>query len=141
MGGLFSGPQCRTSDANAFQFIHVKKASAGSSAAFFYDTITQNRVVIFSKTTCPYCDIVKCIFSELHVPFKVVELDKRNDGIQLQYILTEMTSLKTVPKVFINGACIGGGSDTVMLHSKGRLLDLVNECTSDSVMEGRCVFL
>ncbi|GCC42988.1 hypothetical protein chiPu_0026900, partial [Chiloscyllium punctatum] len=60
------------------------------------DTITQNRVVIFSKTTCPYCDIVKNIFADLGIPYKAIELDLRNDGVHLQYILTEMTGIKTV---------------------------------------------
>ncbi|XP_055498301.1 uncharacterized protein LOC129701220 [Leucoraja erinacea] len=129
MGGLFSASQqCQPyTDATAFQIIH--------------DIITANRVVIFSKTTCPYCDIVKSIFTELGIPYKSIELDLRNDGMHLQYILTEMTGIKTVPKVFINGTCIGGGADTVLLHSRGRLTDLVNECASNSVMEGICILL
>ncbi|XP_038650813.1 glutaredoxin 2 isoform X2 [Scyliorhinus canicula] len=129
MGGIFSGPQaCQSfTDATAFQIIH--------------DTITQNRVVIFSKTSCPYCDIVKNIFTDLGIPYKAIELDLRNDGVHLQCILTEMTGIKTVPKVFINGTCIGGGSDTVLLHSKGRLLAMVNECGPNSAIEGICILL
>ncbi|XP_059840704.1 glutaredoxin 2 [Hypanus sabinus] len=129
MGGLFSGSQsCQANtDATAFQII--------------YDAITTNQVVIFSKTTCPYCDIVKNIFTELGIPYRAIELDLRRDGVHLQRILIEMTGIKTVPKVFINGTCIGGGADTILLHSKGRLLDLVNQHNSNSVIEGVCILL
>ncbi|XP_069793936.1 uncharacterized protein [Narcine bancroftii] len=97
MGGLFSGSQaCEPyTDAVAFQIIH--------------DAITTNRVVIFSKTTCPYCDIVKCIFTELGVPYRAIELDLRSDGVHLQYILTEMTGIKTVDRRLNRGLKIMRG--------------------------------
>lgn len=33
-----------------------------------------------------------------------------------------------VPRVFINGNCIGGGSDTKQLHQQGKLLPLIEQC-------------
>lgn len=33
-----------------------------------------------------------------------------------------------VPRVFINGQCIGGGSDTKQLHQQGKLLPLIEQC-------------
>lgn len=35
-----------------------------------------------------------------------------------------------VPRVFINGNCIGGGSDTKQLHQQGKLLPLIEQCAS-----------
>ena len=34
-----------------------------------------NKVVVFSKTTCPYCAKVKELFKSLNEPILVVELD------------------------------------------------------------------
>lgn len=33
-----------------------------------------------------------------------------------------------VPRVFINGNCIGGGSDTKQLHQQGKLVPLIEQC-------------
>lgn len=33
-----------------------------------------------------------------------------------------------VPRVFVNGNCIGGGSDTKRLHQEGKLLPLIEQC-------------
>lgn len=33
-----------------------------------------------------------------------------------------------VPRVFVNGNCIGGGSDTKQLHQQGKLLPLIEQC-------------
>ncbi|KAA3470876.1 glutaredoxin-C4-like [Gossypium australe] len=53
-------------------------SSADSSeAAFVKKTISAHKIVIFSKSYCPYCRKAKSVFKELkQVPF-VVELDER----------------------------------------------------------------
>ncbi|MBA0553746.1 hypothetical protein Gohar_006649, partial [Gossypium harknessii] len=53
-------------------------SSADSSeAAFVKKTISAHKIVIFSKSYCPYCRKAKSVFKELkEVPF-VVELDER----------------------------------------------------------------
>ena len=33
-----------------------------------------------------------------------------------------------VPRVFINGVCIGGGNETRQLHKRGLLLPLLESC-------------
>jgi glutaredoxin 3 len=43
------------------------------------------------------------------------------DGDDYCDILGEMTGADTVPRVFINGECIGGGDDTEKLEKKGEL--------------------
>uniref|UniRef100_A0A8C7VHU5 Glutaredoxin-2, mitochondrial n=1 Tax=Oncorhynchus mykiss TaxID=8022 RepID=A0A8C7VHU5_ONCMY len=84
--------------------------------------VSHNCIVIFSKTTCPYCKMAKNVFNEIGATYKVIELDEHNDGRRLQEALAQMTGARTVPRVFINGNCIGGGSDTKELHQKGKLL-------------------
>jgi glutaredoxin 3 len=43
------------------------------------------------------------------------------DGDDYCDILGEMTGADTVPRVFIDGECIGGGDDTEKLEKKGEL--------------------
>ncbi|KAG7220044.1 hypothetical protein INR49_018461, partial [Caranx melampygus] len=94
----------------------------------FQEVVSQNCVVIFSKTTCPYCKMAKNVFNEIGATYKVVELDEHNDGRRLQEALAQMTGARTVPRVFINGNCIGGGSDTKQLHQQGKLVPLIEQC-------------
>uniref|UniRef100_A0A8C5E2R5 Glutaredoxin-2, mitochondrial n=1 Tax=Gouania willdenowi TaxID=441366 RepID=A0A8C5E2R5_GOUWI len=88
----------------------------------FMKATTLNCVVIFSKTTCPYCKMAKNVFNEIGANYKVVELDEHGDGRRMQEALAKITGARTVPRVFINGNCIGGGSDTKQLHQQGKLV-------------------
>ena len=47
--------------------------------------IDANRVVVFSKSYCPFCDLAKTVLKDAGAskPF-VVELDERNDSNDLQ---------------------------------------------------------
>ncbi|KAK6191354.1 hypothetical protein SNE40_003068 [Patella caerulea] len=98
-------------------------------AVYVQNTIDSNCVVIFSKTYCPYCDTAKKIFSKLQVSPKIIELDNIEGGSQMQNILEHMTNARTVPRVFINGKCIGGASETKSLNNSGKLQSLLNDCS------------
>ncbi|KAK5930434.1 glutaredoxin 2 isoform X1 [Gymnodraco acuticeps] len=102
---------------------------AGSSCVqHVQEMVSQNCVVIFSKSTCPYCKMAKNVFNEIGATYKVIELDEHNDGRRMQEALAQMTGARTVPRVFINGNCIGGGSDTKQLHQQGKLRPLIEQC-------------
>ncbi|KAL4529268.1 hypothetical protein Ndes2526A_g04067 [Nannochloris sp. 'desiccata'] len=82
-----------------------------------------NRVVVFSKSYCGHSRRAKSIM-ERHLGstgFKVVELDQREDGSDIQDYLLELTGGRTVPRVFIDGAFIGGADDTAALEGTGKL--------------------
>jgi glutaredoxin 3 len=91
-------------------------------------TISDNCVVIFSKTSCSYCTMAKQIFHDMNVNYKVVELDKLDYGSQFQDALYKLTGGRTLPRIFVNGAFIGGAADTHILHKEGKLLPLVHQC-------------
>lgn len=55
------------------------------------------------------------------VKAEVIELDGRADADEIQSVLGELTGARTVPRVFIGGKCIGGGSDTQQLDKEGTL--------------------
>ncbi|XP_054512865.1 glutaredoxin 2 isoform X3 [Pan troglodytes] len=92
------------------------------------ETISDNCVVIFSKTSCSYCTMAKKLFHDMNVNYKVVELDLLEYGNQFQDALYKMTGERTVPRIFVNGTFIGGATDTHRLHKEGKLLPLVHQC-------------
>ncbi|KAM3914282.1 glutaredoxin 2 [Leptodactylus fuscus] len=96
------------------------------------ETVSQNCVVIYSKTSCPYCKMAKDAFNSINVNYKTIELDEIDNGRQLQEALHQMTGAWTVPRVFVNGTCIGGGSETRKLNQEGKLLKLVQQCNITS---------
>ncbi|KAM5238864.1 glutaredoxin 2 [Ctenodactylus gundi] len=102
--------------------------SANTPMKEIQETISDNCVVIFSKTSCSYCTMAKKIFHDMNVNYKVVELDMLEYGSQFQDALCNMTGERTVPRIFVNGTFIGGATDTHRLHKEGKLLPLVHQC-------------
>lgn len=51
----------------------------------------------------------------------MIELDEIDDGNEYQQVLGQITNVRSVPRVFINGECIGGGDDTEKLDRSGDL--------------------
>ncbi|KAJ0882242.1 putative thioredoxin-disulfide reductase [Helianthus annuus] len=109
--------------------IHAMTASFGSRLEeSVKKTVTDNPVVVYSKTWCSYSSEVKSLFNRLGVEPLVVELDQMGaQGPQLQKVLERLTGQHTVPNVFIGGKHIGGCTDTVKLHRKGELEGLLAE--------------
>ncbi|XP_068599881.1 glutaredoxin 2 [Brachionichthys hirsutus] len=106
------------------------EGSAAACVQYVQEVVSQNCVVIFSKSTCPYCRMAKNVFNDIGAIYKVIELDEHDDGRRLQETLAHLTGARTVPRVFINGKCIGGGSDTKALHQQGKLLPLIEKCAA-----------
>ncbi|KAJ4883547.1 Glutaredoxin-C4 [Raphanus sativus] len=103
----------------------ISMVSASPEAEFVKKTISSHKIVIFSKSYCPYCRRAKSVFSELNQVPHVVELDEREDGGSIQSALGEIVGRRTVPQVFINGKHIGGSDDTVDAHESGELAKLL----------------
>lgn len=93
----------------------------GELAQLVKKMISDDKVVIFSKTYCPYCTMAKEVFKKIDYKFTAIELDNRDDGDMIQAILGEMTGAKTVPRVFVDGECVGGATDVEALHKSGEL--------------------
>lgn len=94
--------------------------------------INSNKVMVFSKTTCPFCTKVKELFKSLNVQYELLELDIAENGSALQNALFELSGQKTVPNVFINGKHLGGCDDTLKAHAENQLLNMINEEVSSS---------
>ncbi|KAH9274073.1 glutaredoxin [Batrachochytrium salamandrivorans] len=92
-----------------------------SPASLVDAAIAEHKVVVFSKTTCGYCNSAKRLLDSKHVSYKVFELNNRNDGAEIQDYLAQKTGQYTVPSIFIKRSHIGGSSDLSALNSRGKL--------------------
>jgi glutaredoxin 3 len=89
--------------------------------------ISREKVVIFAKPTCPFCTRARSCFEKISQPFVWVDLTAEKDGgTAIQAYLGELTGAKTVPRVFVQGKCIGGGSETEQLYNAGVLQQLLS---------------
>ncbi|CAK8690304.1 unnamed protein product [Clavelina lepadiformis] len=93
---------------------------------FVEEAILGHQVVIFSKPSCPYCTQAKKAFKTENIEFKDFNLSQRPDCSDVQDVLMEITGARSVPRVFINGSCIGGGSETLSLQRQNKLKELIN---------------
>ncbi|KAK6460943.1 thioredoxin-like protein [Scheffersomyces coipomensis] len=88
-------------------------------------TIASEKVVVYSKSYCPYCKSTKSLLDGLGQKYKLIELDIEKDGLTYQNGLQQITGQRTVPNVFISGKHIGGNSDIQALNNSGELKGLL----------------
>lgn len=87
-------------------------------------------IIIFSKTTCPYSRRLKDLLETEYSftpSYSVIELDRHNNGAELQKYVEQKTGRGTVPNVIINGKSRGGSDDLISLHKNGQLLPSLKE--------------
>ena len=72
---------------------------------FVDESIKNDAVLVFSKSYCPYCTKAKRALQKFlaAAKIKVVELDERQDGAEIQDYLAELTGGRSVPRVFVGG--------------------------------------
>ncbi|XP_072040569.1 uncharacterized protein [Amphiura filiformis] len=90
--------------------------------------IDANKVMVFSKSYCPFCMMAKDVLKEAGVnKMKVLEIEERDDAFHIQDILREMTGVSTVPSVFINHKYVGGGTKLQEMFEEGELQKILRE--------------
>ena len=77
------------------------------------DDVKKHKVLMYSKTYCPYCKNAKKLFEHMQITPQYFELDIEKDGKELSDALEVITRQNTVPNIFISGSHIGGYSDLV----------------------------
>ncbi|KAI8374763.1 glutaredoxin [Radiomyces spectabilis] len=96
--------------------------------------IANNKVMVFSKSYCPYCIGAKDLFDDLDVPYKAMELNDEPSGAEIQQALAELTNQKTVPNIFVNRKHIGGSDALRSAYESGKLEKLLTEAGLKSNM-------
>lgn len=74
------------------------------------ELIRSNNIIVFSKTTCPWCQKAKQLLNSKGLKYKSIELDV-NDNDKYVNALVTLTGQHTVPNIFINNRHIGGFTD------------------------------
>lgn len=101
--------------------------------ALVESAIANNKIMVFSKSYCPYCvkakDAIRSALGQPGVAATTVwELDERpSDGAEIQAVLGKITGATTVPRVFVGGKFLGGGDDTARAARDGTLVKLARE--------------
>ena len=88
-------------------------------------TISGSKVVVYSKSWCPFCQRTKALFDSQGIEYTAIELDERDDGAEVQDALLGLTKQRTVPSVFINGQHLGGNDDTQKAAASGKLKEML----------------
>ncbi|XP_071793965.1 uncharacterized protein [Asterias amurensis] len=97
-----------------------------SGAKQFVDAaIVDNKVVVFSKTYCPYCKMAKSALDKCGGKYKVIELENRSDADAIQDYLLKLTGGRSVPRVFIGGKFVGGGTEVEQLKKDNKLTPML----------------
>ncbi|KAF0682411.1 Aste57867_25457 [Aphanomyces stellatus] len=104
----------------------VRRMHVEPSPNAVQELIQTSSVVFFSKSYCPFCSRVKELFDDMDIKPLTIELDDMEAGQDIQDVLVEMTSLRTVPNVFINGKHIGGCDSVMKLAKTNKLLETIN---------------
>ena len=81
--------------------------------------IKGNKVMVFSKTYCPYCTKAKEAIGKLSPQFGLIELDNLKEGNDIQQALLDMTGQRTVPNIFVGGKHVGGCDNTLAAIASG----------------------
>lgn len=64
-------------------------------------------------------------FEKIGQKFLAIELENRSDGDEIQDVLLNITGARSVPRVFIKGNFVGGGTDVKKLAGTGELQQML----------------
>ncbi|XP_053381211.1 uncharacterized protein LOC128549076 [Mercenaria mercenaria] len=99
--------------------------------------IDGKKVMVFSKSYCPYCAKAKKVFNTYIIDgllkaedYDVWEIDGVANTDEIQTELKTMTGASSVPRVFINGKFFGGGDEVVKAAQKGTLKGFIDQNVS-----------
>ncbi|XP_042303987.1 glutaredoxin-1 [Sceloporus undulatus] len=97
---------------------------------FVNSKLAPDKVVIFGKSSCPFCHRALDLLEELNLKsghLEYIDLSKRSDMADIQDYLLEITGARTVPRIFIGYTCIGGFTDLDALKRSGELESLLKK--------------
>lgn len=111
--------------------------------------INTNSVVMYSKTTCPFCieakALLKNVLGASYSSVKVIELDQCATASEsagqkcdpaTATALRVLTGMVTVPNIFIGGKSIGGCSEVQEMNRTNQLRPLLFEVGAASIQAG-----
>ena len=91
------------------------------------DIFKRNKLIIFSATYCPYCNVAKSILNRTGFAYQAIELDIHPEGKALLGEISKFSGIKTVPQLFLVGKFIGDCSTVKRLNESGDLLQMFKD--------------
>lgn len=76
-------------------------------------------IIVYSKSTCPYCRAAKALLTQKGATF--TEIDLTTDPEGQRAMAKRANGRSTVPQIFIGGQHIGGCDDLHALDARGGL--------------------
>ena len=76
-------------------------------------------VLIYTKSTCPYCDAAKALLRSKSAPFEEIRVD--GDRAAQEAMAAKASGRWTVPQIFIGDRHVGGCDDIHALDAAGKL--------------------
>jgi glutaredoxin 3 len=76
-------------------------------------------VLIYTKTTCPFCVRAKALLTKKGAAFQEIEIT--DNPARRSEMIEKANGRTTVPQIFINGQHIGGCDDLHALEDQGKL--------------------
>ncbi|KAL4335399.1 hypothetical protein GQ457_07G045180 [Hibiscus cannabinus] len=85
--------------------------------------ISENPVIVFSRSSCCMCHVMKKLLATIGVHPTVIELDEHEiASLPPPPARDGLSSRNPAPAVFIGGTCVGGLESLVALHLSGHLV-------------------
>lgn len=82
------------------------------------------RIIIYTKSYCPYCKRALDILDTLNNEYTNIEVDNGSEEFEK---LKQELNYRMVPIIIINGKFIGGCNELEKLNDSGELEELINE--------------
>ena len=76
-------------------------------------------IVIYTKSTCPFCHAAKALLARKGAPFEEISVD--GDRVGQMAMAAKAGGRSTVPQIFVGEAHVGGCDDLYDLEAAGEL--------------------
>lgn len=80
--------------------------------------MSSKQVVMYTKSSCPFCTAARSLFRDKNVEFTEIAIDGDADR---RSEMIERSGRRTVPQVFIGDEHVGGFDDLDALEQEGAL--------------------
>ena len=88
-------------------------------------------VAVVKTSACPHCRRAEAALREAGIAF--VEIDASDAEGVVRDAASAVSGMRTVPQVFVGGACVGGADDTIAAIESGELAERVARASADAL--------
>ncbi|KAJ2698470.1 hypothetical protein H4218_003265 [Coemansia sp. IMI 209128] len=131
VGGYSGLQRLHTSGELSKRLIDTDASEPSAAEQKVRQLIQRNRVMVFSKTYCPYSSKAKRLLAKLKEQrglfYTVLEVDTEKDPVEIKAALSKVSGRQTFPNIFVDGQSIGGSDDLQAKHASGELTELLKK--------------